>query len=257
MSESPRRTALVTGASSGIGRDLALVLAENGIDLVVLARSREALEKLAGECGGVKVRVIAKDLALPGAAGELFGELRGVNIDLLVNNAGFGTVGEFWKVPWEEQDRMMRVNMGALVHLSRLFVPPMVERGFGRVMNVASVAAFVPGPRLGLYCASKAFVVSHSLALRHELRRTGVTVTALCPGPTRTDFQNRAGMDKARLFRGNVMQSMPVARAGFAGMARGKAIVVPGLMNKLAVFAARVLPRTLMARIVGRMNQEG
>lgn len=250
------RRALVTGASSGIGRDLAVLLAQDGFDLVLTARDERALQALADECRAehrVAADVIAADLADPASPQRIL-ERAGA-VDVLVNNAGFGMHGPFAESDVTSQLQLLQVNVVALTHLTRLFLPAMIQRGWGRVLNVASTAAFVPGPYMSTYYASKAYVLSHSIALTRELRGKGVTVTALCPGPTRTAFQQRAGMERAKLFRVKVMESMPVARAGYQGMLRGQTIVIPGLPNKLSAFASRFLPRTVLAKVAGYLNQ--
>src|SRR5438045_741754 len=229
MSESAGR-ALVTGASVGIGRDLAIVLAENKHDLVITARNQQQLEALAGELRqkfDVKVDVLPQDLAKPQAAREVFDELEGrkIAIDLLINNAGFGGHGRFDREDRDEILGMLQVNIVALTELTRLFLPAMVDRKRGRVMNVASTAAFLPGPLMAVYYASKAYVLSFSEAVAAELKRTGVTVTALCPGPTITEFQKRAGIAESGLFQsGLTMDSMTVARIGYRAMMRGKRV---------------------------------
>jgi len=258
--QADRRTALVTGASSGIGRDLAILLAENGFNLVLAARNRPALQQLAIQCSSkysAPARVMCEDLADPAAPGRIFGQLErdGPPIDVLVNNAGFGEVGPYASSDLPRQLAIVQVNVSAPMALTRLLLPAMIQRGWGRILNVASTAAFVPGPYLSTYYASKAFLVSHSLALAHELRHTGVKVTVICPGPTRTDFQRRAGMERAGLFRFGPMSSMKVARAGLRGLLKGRRMVVPGLLNKLGVFGSRFGPRWLAATITGKLNR--
>lgn len=254
-------TALITGASSGIGLELARLFARDRHDLVLVARGREAMEKLAEECRrefGVRVEVIVKDLGEPGAAGEVVAEVerRGVAVDYLVNNAGFGTQGAFWESNLGEELRMIQVNVASLVALTRLILPQMVERRSGRIMNVASVAGFVPGAYMSTYYATKAYVLSQSVAWWRELKHKGVTVTALCPGPTQTAFQQRAGIKEAPLFKGDVMDSATVARIGYEGMMRGKAVVVPGWRNKVSALMSRLAPRTVLAGITGKLNRD-
>jgi uncharacterized protein len=258
--EKGKRFALVTGASVGIGRDLALVLAEAGHDLVVTARNEQKLIELAEVARGkfgVKVEVIVGDLAKPQAAEEIFREVeqRGISIDLLINNAGFGGYGRFDQQPVQQSLDILQVNIVALTHLTRLFLPGMIERKWGRVMNVASIAAFLPGPGLAVYYASKAFVVSFSEAVAAELKGTGVTVTAVCPGPTETEFQKRAGVEKSPIFRGNMMDSMTVARIGYQGMMRGKRVVITGFRNKVMANVARHAPRRLVTAVAKKLNE--
>ncbi len=255
------KTALVTGASSGIGRELARAAAADGFDVVLVARNRGALEALAAElraAHGVEARVLVADLAGPRAAAEIFAatEGAGVRVDALVNDAGVGWWGRFHELDPEGEMRTVRVNVAALTHLCALFLPAMVRRGSGRVLNVASTAGFQPGPMMATYYASKAYVLSLSEALAAELAGTGVTVTVLCPGPTRSDFQRRAGMEGIRLASGlPVMQSCAtVARAGWRGMRRGRRVVVPGLLNKLLVQSVRLGSRRLVTAVAGRLN---
>jgi uncharacterized protein len=256
-----RRTALVTGASSGIGLELARAAAADGFDVVLVGRNRDALERLAAGLRadhGVAATALAKDLAEPRAVAEIFAatEGGGVRVDALVNSAGIGTWGRYSELDPEGELRQIRVNVVALAHLTRLFLPEMVRRGRGRVLNVASTAAFQPGPLMATYYATKAYVLSFSEALAAELAGSGVTVTVLCPGPTRTDFQRRAGMQGVRIADGRLaMQSAAtVASAGWRGMKRGKRIVVPGPLNNLLVQAVRFAPRRLVTGIAGRLN---
>jgi uncharacterized protein len=252
-------TAFITGASSGIGHDLALLFAQDKHDLVLVARNEQALEQLARECRtrhGVKVIVLSKDLAQSSAADEVFDSLarQGLTIDFLVNNAGFGAQGAFAKVEPKTHLDILQVNVVALTHLTRLFLPGMLERKHGRILNVASTAAFAPGPYMSVYYASKAYVLSHSVALARELNGSGVTVTALCPGPTKTAFQARANMTRAKLFRGGMMASGAVARAGYTGLMRGRQVVIPGVSNKVSAWAGRVMPWALVSRVTASLN---
>jgi uncharacterized protein len=255
-------TALITGASGGIGLDLAKLFAQDKHDLVLVARSRGALGELARECEsrhGVKAIVVAADLSRPDAPQEIVTELQrqSVHVDFLVNNAGFGAHGAFADVEATTHLDVIQVNVAALTHLTRLVLPDMLGRRWGRILNLASTAAFVPGPYMSVYYASKAYVLSHSVALSRELRRSGITVTALCPGPTRTGFQSRANMTDAKLFRLSVMDSAAVARAGYAGMLRGKAVVIPGLSNKVSARAGRLVPWGAVSRVTAWLNGGG
>src|SRR4051812_12265808 len=261
MSDSKRQVALITGASSGIGVDLAKLFARGGHDLLLIARNQEALKAVAADCHrvGVTAHVLAKDLSDERAAQEIFAELsaRGIVIDVLVNNAGFGTHGEFAKTELDQEVGMIHVNIIALIQLTRLFLPGMIERRCGKIMNVASMAGFAPGPYMSVYYATKAFVLSHSIALAHELKNTGVMVSALCPGPTKTDFQRRARIAESRLFKTpRSMNSWDVAKAGYDGLMNGKLIVVPGFSNKVIRVASKVMPRSLIAKVAGKMNKD-
>jgi short-subunit dehydrogenase len=255
--------ALVTGASGGIGEDLARLIAAGGRDLVLLARSTAKLQTLADELSRahtVTATVLATDLSEPGAADEVARTLaeRRITIDMLVNNAGFGTHGEFAREDLAEQSRMLQLNIVALTTLTRWLLPGMLERRRGWILNVASTAAFQPGPLMAVYYASKAYVMSLSLALTEETAGTGVTVTCLCPGPTRTGFQERAQLNQARLLRvTSVMSSADVARIGYDGMMAAKPLVIPGVGNKVGAQAVRFVPRLVAARIAGTLNAKG
>jgi hypothetical protein len=260
MAELTGKTALITGASVGIGRNLAEVFAAAGHHLVVTARNREQLTDLAvrlRQQQGVNVEVMQKDLGLAGAAQELFDQTqaRGIAIEYLVNNAGFGTHGKFAESDVAEQLAMMQVNVVALTHLTRLFLPPMLARKSGRVLNVASVAAFQSGPLMAVYYASKAYVVSFSEALDAEMKGKGVTVTVLCPGPTKTEFQKRAGIENTRLFRSNTMSSADVARIGYDAMMAGRRRIIPGFRNRMLVVGAKLAPRSVSTAIAKKMNK--
>ena len=256
---SRRPVALITGASVGIGYELAKVFARNGYDLVLLARNREQLQKVAAECQslGAAARVLMKDLAIPAAPQDIFDELTrdGVQIDVLVNNAGFGTHGPFAEIDTDADLRLLQVNIVALTHLTKLFLRPMLARGDGKILNVASTAALQPGPLMATYYASKAYVLSFSEAVAAEVSGRGVTVTALCPGPVQTEFQKRAGIETARLFSGYVMDAATVARAGFDALMRGKRVAIPGVSNKLLAFASRLGPRRLATWVTGKLNE--
>lgn len=247
--------ALVTGASSGIGAELVRVLAQHGHDVVLVARTQAALEALAAEVSGrygVRAEVLPVDLADPAGARRVDEALRerALQVDLLVNDAGVGLHGRFAEDDSQAQLRLLQINVVALTELTRLLLPGMLARRSGRILNVASTAAFVPGPFMAVYYASKAYVLSLSVALENELAGTGVSVTALCPGPTRSHFSEAAGITRTRLFRaGGVMDSAAVARAGYAGLLARKSIVVPGLRNRLIAGGSGLAPRSLTARI--------
>lgn len=253
------QTALVTGASVGIGLELAKLLAADRYKLVLVARDAARLATVAGELrqlGAPAVQVTAKDLSKPQACEQIAGELAagGIDVDILINNAGFGVQGQFWKADLQKQRDLLQVNITALTHLTHLLLPGMIARRRGKVMNVASVAGFVPGPFMACYFASKAYVLSFSLALSEETRDTGVTVTAVCPGATKTEFFVRAGIDDSRMAGGG-MTAQAVARIGYQGMLRGKPLVVTGLANKLTAQATRLVPKMLLARIAGGRNK--
>jgi hypothetical protein len=254
-------TALVTGASSGIGLELATLLAKNRHDVVLVARGRDRLDGIARgltEEFGVAATVLPADLSDPAAPLDVFLALaeRRIAIDVLVNDAGFGVYGLFADTPLAKELGMIQVNVTALTHLTKLFLPGMLERRRGRILNVASTAAFQPGPLMAVYYATKAYVLSFSEALGNETAGTGVTVTALCPGPTSTDFKSRAQVETTRPLPGPlVMDAASVARAGYEGMVRGKRVVVPGAANRVFVQALRATPRNLATAISRRIRE--
>jgi uncharacterized protein len=253
-------TALITGASGGIGEELARIFAAHKHDLVLVARSEDKLKSLADELSrahGIHSRLLAADLTDPTVPPRLFQALhgQGVAIDVLVNNAGFGARGAFAEIDYAVEARMIQLNVAALTHLTRLFLPEMIARRSGRILNVASTAAYVPGPFMAVYYASKAFVLSFSEALAEELRGTGVTVTALVPGPTQTNFASTAGNQDSVLFRtGTVMNARTVAQVGYDGLMAGKRVAIAGFSNKLTVFSTRLAPRTMLAKIARKLN---
>jgi uncharacterized protein len=256
-----RELALVTGASSGIGRELARVHAECGGDLILIARREDRLTELADELRGehgATVYVLARDLSEPGAAAALVADLDRADLrpTILINNAGFGHHGPFCAQDLARNARMVRLNVTALLELTGLLAPRLVRLGRGRILNVGSVAGFVPGPHQAVYFATKAFVGSFSEALAEELRGTGVTVTVLCPGPTRSEFGAAAGVEGVGGFGGRIPSSREVAEYGYRAMLRGTPLVVHGLKMKLLMHGLlRLLPRRLVVRLVNR-NQK-
>ena len=252
-------TALITGSSSGVGFHLAKEFARRRHGLVLVAPVASELEKIASElktAGALFVRTIAKDLEKPEAAQEIFDELSSdrIYIDILVNNAESGHRGKFCEIPIEHDISTLRLNAEAILRLTKQFLPLMLQRRQGRVLNVASVAGFEPGPLFAVYHASKAFVLSLSEALATELEGTGVTATALCPGPTDTDFFQKSGMVHARVFQKvNLMAPQDVAKAGYEGLMAGERVVVPGVANKIIVFSRRLLPEATLARMTEKL----
>lgn len=255
------KTALITGSSAGLGRELARLFAADGHDLVLVARREPRLQELAEQlraAHGVQARVHACDLADPAAPEALASELAraGVDIEFLVNNAGFGSTGAFTELDRRGELGQIDLNVRALVHLTHLLLPPMVARGSGRVLNIGSTAGFQPGPYMATYYATKAFVNHFSEGLAHELAGTGVSVTVHCPGPTATEFGAIAGNEKNALFtRGVVASSEEVARHAYRAMHAGRRMAVHGFANKIGTSGARILPRGLLARIAGRLNR--
>ena len=254
------KTALITGASGGIGYELALLFAQDRFDCVLVARSRDKLTELAARLESefrVKTLVIVKDLSRPTAVDEIYEEVTAepIQVDVLVNNAGFPVFGLFNETELRVELEVLQVNVVALTALTKLFLKGMVERRTGRILNLASTASFVPGPLMAVYYASKSYVLSFSEALANELRSTGVTVTALAPGPTRTGFQKRGELEDSRLFQGQVADAASVALAGYRCLMAGKTLVIPGFTNKLVPWIARISPRGAVTRVVHRMHE--
>lgn len=248
------RRAIVTGASSGLGADFARELARRGCELVLVARRRERLEELAADLEarhGTRCRVHAADLTEPGAPVRLADTLEedGWDVDILVNNAGFGIYGRFLDTEWERLEKMLRLDVEALVAMTRVFAPGMVQRGWGRVLQVASIAAFQPSPGYAAYAAAKSFVLSFSTALHQEWKGTGVTCTVVSPGVTETEFLEVAGQEKGLFHRATLMDSPTVARQGIETMAAGRPGIVPGWINKVTTFSTRLMPRRLQAAV--------
>jgi len=248
-----RKIALVTGASSGIGLEMSRQLASEGYELILVARSEEKLLAIARELGNAKV--IVADLAQPDAPRRVFDSAGPV--DVLINNAGYGVSGPFAETDLENELEMILVNVSALTALTKLFLRPMLARNGGHIVNVASTAAFLPGPLMAVYYATKAYVLSFSEAIADELRDTAVKVTALCPGPTATGFADLAGMTSSRLFSiAKPMSSRRVARYGVRAMHRGTRVAIPGVANKLMTESLRVSPRRLVTAIVRKLQEK-
>ncbi|GGJ26056.1 SDR family NAD(P)-dependent oxidoreductase [Deinococcus roseus] len=256
-----RPTALITGASGGLGFDLAELLAKDGHNLILVARSASKLQNAANTLSkkhGIKVETISQDLSQVGAGQQLVHTLnsKGLQVDVLVNNAGFASYGRFIDLLLSEQLNMIDLNVRALVELTGLLTPGMVKRGKGRVLNIASTAAFLPGPLMAIYYATKAFVLSFGEAISNELEGTGVTVTTFCPGGFASGFQERAAMQDSKLIQGKkLISSAEVAQYGYNAMLKGETVAIQGMGNYLTVQAPRFLPRRVVARMV-RSAQE-
>ena len=264
MTSNARPLALVTGASSGIGANLARELARDGHDLILSARRVEPMHALAEELkkAGANCTVIAADLSKSGAAAALVRDIeaRAPTIDVLVNAAGLGANGRFDASDPVRVTEMLQVNVVALTELTRLLLPPMVKRGKGKVMLVASTAAFQPGPQMAVYCASKAYVLSFGEAIAYELQNTGVTVTTLCPGATDTEFARVADAGSSALFKGALLPLMnanEVARIGYQGLKAGRGVVITGLVNKIMATSSRLSPTSMSMRIANWMMSAG
>ncbi len=255
-------TALITGASNGIGLELARVHASKGDDVVLVARNTSRLEALKTELEGMcrtRVYIIAKDLSAINAAREVYDETvaQDLQIDYLINNAGFGDFGMFVESDWNKTLQMINLNITTLTHFTRLFLPDMVKRGGGRIMNVASTAAFQSGPTMAVYYATKAYVLSFSEALSNEVAPTGVTVTTLCPGATESGFQAAAAMEESALVKGKRLpSSKEVAEYGYAAMMRGKTIAIHGFMNAFMARSVGFLPRALVVKVTRQMQDK-
>jgi short-subunit dehydrogenase len=253
-------TALITGSSSGIGMHLAHEFARNGHPVVLVAPVEAELQEVAEHFKsdhGVAATVIAKDLEQPNAAQDIYDELqqRGVTVDILVNNAGHGQRGNFWEISLEQDLSMVRLNVEAVLRMTKVFLPPMLARKRGRILNTASVAGFEPGPLLAVYHATKAFVLSLSESLATELKDTGVTLTALCPGPTDTDFFPKADMTDTRAMQ-HAMAPQDVAKAGYKALMAGERLIIPGGMNKMLVGARRILSEEAQSKLNQKFYEE-
>lgn len=248
------KVALVTGASAGLGVEFARQLGARGYRLVLAARRKERLEELASELGNA--RAMAIDLSAPGSVARLNADLadHGEVVDLLVNNAGFGLIGRFAELGANRQHQMVELNVSTLTDLCRLVVPGMIERRSGGIINVASTAAFQPGPNMAVYFATKAFVLSLSEALHEELKPHGIKVSCVCPGPTRTEFGDVAGFGGNGLFDRVAMNPLEVVAAGLAGLDHNKAVVIPGLINKIGAVSGRFAPRSVVRKIAGAIK---
>jgi len=256
------KTALITGASAGIGREFAKIFAREGYQLILVARNTQALSELADSLKkehGISVRTMAKDLSRPETPEEIYEELRddSLAIDVLVNNAGAGVGGLFKDTDLSAELSTIQLNLASLTHLTKLFLRDMLKRRSGKILNVSSTAAFQPGPTMAVYYATKAYVLSFSEALAEELRGTGVTVTCLCPGPTETGFQTRAGISGIRLLKFRTMDASTVARQGYEAFIKGKTLVIPGIFNRLFAFSVRLIPRRLITWAVRWLHQRG
>ncbi len=256
------KNVLITGASSGIGYEFAKLFARKGFNLILVARSTEILNNLKVDLEkeyGIKVKIIIKDLARMEASEEIYKELKEANVqvEILINNAGLGTSGLFYENNWECEKNITCVNILALTHMTKLFVQDMAERGSGKILNVSSIAAFQPGPLMAVYYASKAYVQSFSEAISKELHGTGVSVTALCPGPTVSEFQKTAGIHDSRLMKLlRFSSSEEFAMYGIKSLMIRKTVAIQGIINKFFVFMVRMLPNKLISTIVMKLHRK-
>jgi short-subunit dehydrogenase len=249
-------TALITGASNGIGLELAKIHASKGDNLVLVARNISKLNQIKTELESqykISVHIIGKDLSLPNAPQEVYDDLKHKNIvvDYLINNAGFGDYGFFYETNWEKELQMINLNITALTHFTKLFLQDMIKHKSGKIMNVASTAAFQSGPTMAIYYASKAYVLSFSEAIDNEVSDKGVTVTTLCPGPTETGFLEAAALQDSKLFKGKkIAGAKEVAEYGHKAMMQGKTVAIQGFMNRVMANAVRFIPRALAVKVV-------
>ena len=255
---SPDGTCLITGASSGIGVEFARELVTHGLGVTLVARREDRLRELAAELIGVRVEVIAADVSGDAGRKRLFAAVaeRGLDVEVLVNNAGYSTAGRFWENDPEREVGLVRTNVEAVIALCREFLPGMVERGRGAVLNVASTASFQPIPMQASYAASKAFVLNFTDALHAELKGTGVTATSLCPGPVKTEFVEVAGLQQAESDMPDVFWDTPenVAKAAVSGMEKGRRIVIPGTLNRFGALGGQHAPRSVLLRLAARLH---
>ena len=252
-----KQRALITGGSVGIGAALADVFAGHGHDLILVSRNREKLEargRAIHDRFGIDVVCLPEDLTDPQGSRRLYDTVagRGLDVHYLVNNAGVGVYGKFATTDLDAELKMIQLNVTSVVGLTKRFLPAMIARRGGRILNVASMAAFLPGPWMSVYYATKAFLLSFSQAIDYELKPNGITVTTLCPGPTESEFKVRAGSERSQLFDAFVMDAPRVARVGYDAMMKGKAVAIPGVRNKLIPLAVRVTPRPLIAQLSHR-----
>ena len=255
------KTALITGASNGIGLELARIHASKGDNLILVARTKDKLDELKSELEKnfkINVYTIKKDLSLKNSTRDVYEEVtnNGMSVDYLINNAGFGDFGLFAECDWDKQEKMINLNITALIHLTWLFLPDMIERGKGKILNVASAAAFQPGPTMSVYFATKAFVLSFSEAVNEEVRGKGITVTALCPGSTDTAFHAVVVDDPGLVSERKMSSAKEVAEYGYRSMMRGKPVAVHGFKNSLMANAVRFFPRDFIVKMVRRIQEK-
>lgn len=258
-----KKTALITGASNGIGLELAIVHASKGDNLVLVARSKDKLETIKKDLETkfkISVYLIAKDLSAPDAALEVYNETiqNNIQVDYLINNAGFGDFGMFYETDWNKELQMINLNITTLTQFTKLYIKDMVKRGNGKIMNVASTAAFQSGPTMAVYFATKAYVLSFSEAVNNEVSDKGVTVTILCPGATESGFQAAAAMEESNLVKGKKLPtSKEVAEFGYKAMMKGQTVAIHGLMNTIMATSVRFTPRPLVVKITRMMQGKG
>lgn len=245
------KTVLITGASSGIGYEFVKLFSKDNYHLILVARNLKRLNEIKNEFPNTNITIVSKDLTKTNGVKELYDEikLQKFNVDILVNNAGFGLLGEFDKLDLNKQLNMIQLNISVLTELTFYVLQEMKSRKYGKILNVASVASFEPGPLMAVYYATKAYVLSFSEALVQELKETGITVTTLCPGPTATNFGKVASADKTKIFS-KTMAADVVTKIGYNGLMKNKRVVIPGATNKAMVYLVKFLPRSLVTKVV-------
>ena len=247
--------ALITGASSGIGYELANLFAKDKHNIILIARREDRLKQLSRDLENdykIKTLVIPKDLSQSQSAQEIYDILKqnDITIDYLINNAGFMVYGRFSDTNWSEDHKMIQLHMVTLTHLIKLFLPDMLRRENGKILNIGSTGSFVPGPLIAVYCATKNYILSLSEAIAEELNGTGVTVTALCPGGTKTEFAEKANIKNSSVHFFEVMEANRVARIGYKALMKGKRAVIPGMLNKIQIFSIRFTPRIVVSKLI-------
>ncbi|QAA35150.1 SDR family NAD(P)-dependent oxidoreductase [Clostridium manihotivorum] len=252
-----REIALITGASSGFGYEFVKLFAQDQYDMILVARNIDRLIEIKNEFKNVNITVIQKDLTKPNAVKELFSEIKNKNlsVDILVNNAGFGLFGQFDKLSAEAQSNMITLNISVLTELSHHAIQEMKLKNRGKIINIASLGSFQPAPMMAVYCATKAYVLSFSEALAKELKGSGITVTTLCPGASKTNFGKVASVENTRMFK-NPMSASSVVKIGYRAMHKGSRVVIPGILNKAMAYTSKFLPRKLVVHMIGSFTKE-
>lgn len=260
MEKNSTKTALVTGAASGLGFELALLLAKDAYNLILIDINAEKLEQSKADILKVyntKITLLVKDLSQIDIAKEIYNDVNNTSIDVIINNAGFGLFGTFSNTDWERESQMLHLHILTTTHLIKLFLPDMVKRGSGKILNLSSLAAFQPGPLMALYYASKSYLLSFSQAIANELKGTGVTVTVLCPGPTKTSFQDVVSKDCVEnKITFNMANPKQVAAYGYNAMQKGRVVAIPGFFNKFLSVLPRVLTRNRTTKIVRKIQNK-
>ena len=260
MGKNKIKTALVTGAASGLGFELAILLAKDTYELILIDQDKERLEQSKADilkAYDTKITLLIKDLSQTNIAQDIYNDVRNTSIDVIINNAGFGLFGTFSNTDWERESQMLHLHILTTTYLIKLILPDMVERGSGKILNLSSLAAFQPGPLMAIYYASKAYILSFSQAIANELKGTGVTVTVLCPGPTKTSFQNTVSKEcTENKISFNMACPKQVAAYGYKAMQNGKVVAVPGVFNKFLSVLPRVLTRNRTTRIVRKIQEK-